>query len=310
MNVIPIRSDKVYEKMMKQTAKNKKEIYRHELMMPFEKMWALYNVPMKAKTENGYDVIMASDMLGYLNPEHVNEACREDIIEISSESLWLSCAEAIKNSLALFDESGIELPVKDYLFTIILANPDNATIRLSKGYVGHGGIPGYLFGCLTPNNYTLRRLPALFAHEVNHNTRFQFIEWKNDITLGEMIVSEGLAENFVAKMYGEDFLGPWITEMDIELLEYVMTVIFDNLHVQGLDQLNSFLYGDDIVELQGGQPVGLPYCAGYVCGFYLIKYFLNKTGNSIVNATLLPADIILKEVECFWELAVEEIIYF
>ncbi len=54
------------------------------------------------------------------------------------------------------------------------------------------------------NDYTLEHLPVALAHETNHNVRFQFIKWRNDITLGEMMVSEGLAENFATYLYGED----------------------------------------------------------------------------------------------------------
>ena len=54
---------------------------------------------------------------------------------------------------------------------------------------------------------TLNHLHVALAHETNHNVRFQFIKWKNDITLGEMMVSEGLAENFATQMYGEDKSG-------------------------------------------------------------------------------------------------------
>ena len=57
------------------------------------------------------------------------------------------------------------------------------------------------FVWLTPNEYTLNHLHVALAHETNHNVRFQFIKWKNDITLGEMMVSEGLAENFATQMY-------------------------------------------------------------------------------------------------------------
>ena len=53
---------------------------------------------------------------------------------------------------------------------------------------------------LIPNEYTLTHLHVALAHEVNHNVRFQFIKWKNDITLGEMMVSEGLAEKFLQRI--------------------------------------------------------------------------------------------------------------
>ena len=60
MKISAIRSDKVYSKIMSAPLDKKNDIYRYELMKPFEKKWACYSVPMKALTPNGYDVIMAS----------------------------------------------------------------------------------------------------------------------------------------------------------------------------------------------------------------------------------------------------------
>ena len=59
MKISAIRSDKVYSKIMNAPLDKKNDIYRYELMKPFEKKWACYSVPMKALTPNGYDVIMA-----------------------------------------------------------------------------------------------------------------------------------------------------------------------------------------------------------------------------------------------------------
>ena len=72
MNVNFIRSDGIYAKIMKAPLDKKDDIYRYELMMPFEKKWACYSVPMKAATPNGYDVIMASGMLGHIAPTKVD----------------------------------------------------------------------------------------------------------------------------------------------------------------------------------------------------------------------------------------------
>ena len=66
MKITAIRSDRVYSKIVEAPLDKKNDIYRYELMMPFERKWACYGVPMKAATSNGYDVIMASDMLGHI----------------------------------------------------------------------------------------------------------------------------------------------------------------------------------------------------------------------------------------------------
>lgn len=125
--------------------------------------------------------------------------------------------------------------------------------------------------------------------------------WKNDITLGEMIVNEGLAENFATFLYGEDKAGPWVTKTGIETLnEYIKPIIRDGLNVQGLENLNAYLYGDEMAALQNYPQVGLPYCSGYACGYHLIKHYLQKTGKNIVEATLLPAKEILNATEDFW----------
>lgn len=129
-------------------------------MMPFEKKWACYSVPMKAKTPNGYDVIMASGMLGHISPTKVDETQEQNIELISDNKLWKVCEESIRKSLNCFVAQGVTLPVNDYLFTILLANAESPYIMLNEGYCGDGGIPGYIFSWLVPNKYTLEHLPV------------------------------------------------------------------------------------------------------------------------------------------------------
>ncbi len=301
MKVSAVRSDGVYARIMSAPLDKKDDIYRYGLMMPFERKWACYNVPIKAKTPGGYDVIMASGLLGHIAPTKVDETQKQNIQLISDGQLWEKSEAAIRESLNCFIEHGIDLPVQEYLFTILLANAENPYMILNEGYCGDGGIPGYIFSCLVPNEYTLEHLPAALAHETNHNIRFQFIEWKNDITLGEMIISEGLAENFATSLYGEDKAGPWVTKTDMATLrELIKPIIRIELNVQGFENLNAYLYGDELAKLQNFPQVGLPYCAGYACGYHLVKHYLKKTGKSVVEATLLPAKEILDAAEEFW----------
>lgn len=302
MNIDNIRSDEIYKKILAAPKDNKADIYRYELMKPFEKKWACYNVPLKAKLENGYDVVMASNMLGYLAPGKVDESQEESIRLLSSNSFWTSCQVSIEDALSRFERAGVELPVQDYLYTILLADPRSPYTILSDGYSGDGGIPGYIFGAIVPNDYTINRIPAALAHECNHNVRFQFEKWRNDITLGGMMITEGLAENFATSIYGEEKLGPWVSKVDMDTLNnYIKPLIRDELDIQGMENLTSYLYGDEIANMQGYFPVGLPFCAGYACGYYMIKHYLKKTGKTIIEATLTPTEEILREVEDFWD---------
>ncbi len=301
MNITTLRSDAVYRKIAAAPADKKDDIYRYEMMLPYKKKWDLFHIPLKAEKAGGYDIIMASGMLGYLVPQKIDSSRLHDIEKLSSQVMWDDCAKSVKTSLERFSKHGIELRIGDYIFTVLLADETSPYISMSDGYSGDGGIPGYITAVLTPNEFTLSRLPVALAHEANHNVRYQFIQWTAGVTLGEMLVSEGLAENFATSYFGEDKAGPWVTKTEIEWHnDYIKPIIHDGLGVQGLNELNSYLYGDEMAALQGCAPVGLPYCAGYACGYYLIKHYLRKTGTPIEQATILPASEILAAADDFW----------
>lgn len=302
MEIRSVRSDEIYKKILTSPSDKKDDIYRYELMKPFEFKWSCYNIPLKAPQKDGYDVIMASSMLGFLTPTKVNDAQSESIELLSENQFWDKCQESIEVSINAFVNAGIELPVKSYLFTILLSDPESPYTILNEGYCGDGGIPGYIFGSLIPNAYTLNRMPVALAHESNHNVRFQFEKWRNDISLAGMMVNEGLAENFAVSIYGEEMVGPWVAKTDADTLNgYIKPIIKEGLEVTGLENLTAYLYGDEMANMQGYFPVGLPYCAGYACGYHMIKHYLKKTGRTIIEATLTPAEEILREIEDFWD---------
>ncbi|RGL79542.1 DUF2268 domain-containing protein [Eggerthella lenta] len=298
-----LRTGDAYARMIAAPAAKRADIYRHELMAPFKAKWDCYRVPLRPAQPGGYDVVMASEMLGILPPAHVDESWADAAHRLADDDLWHASQQAVERALARFVERDIQLPVQDYLFSILLGNPDNPALAASDGYCGDGGIPGYVLAWLVPSDDTVRRLPAALAHETNHNVRFQFIAWRDDITLGEMMVSEGLAENFAVSLYGEENAGPWVTKTSADVLEStVKPAIRTALDVQGMAGLSAYLYGDEIAAAQGYPTVGLPYCAGYACGYDLVRCYLNATGTDIAEATLLPAEVILQEAEAagFW----------
>ena len=122
MKLSYVRSDAIYKKIMEAPVEKKNDIYRYELMMPFKGKWDCYQIPMKAATSNGYDIIMASDMLGLISPTKVDQSQKANIESLSSDWLWDSCEQSIRKSLECFLNNGIELPVSEYLFTVLLAN--------------------------------------------------------------------------------------------------------------------------------------------------------------------------------------------
>ena len=263
-----VKSDEIYRKIANASLEKKDDIYRYDFMKKFEKKWDMYHCPLKAKQSGGYDVVMASGMLGYLLPQKIGDTEQKYIAELADEKLWTDCVASIESSLMTFVRHGIDLKVKEYMFTLMLADPSS---------------------------------PYSVMNETNHNVRFQYIKWSNEISLAEYMICEGLAENFAVKLYGEENLGPWVSKTDQEMLnEYIKPLIQDALEVQGFDNITSYMYGDEMAKLQNYIPVGMPYCAGYACGYYMVKYYLDKTGKDIVDATILPAEEILKEIDGFW----------
>lgn len=297
-----VRSDDIYRKILNASMDKKDDIYRYEFMQQFEKKWEMYHCPLKAKQPGGYDVVMASGMLGYLLPQKIGKKEEAYIEELADDKLWAACAASIEQSLMQFANMGIDMRVKEYLFTLALADPESPYSIMCDNYSGDGGIPGYIFGSLVPSAFTKSRMPIALAHETNHNVRFQYIKWSNDISLGEYMICEGLAENFAVSIYGEENVGPWVSKTDEESLnEYIKPLMQSSLEVRGFEGITAYMYGDEIAKMQNYIPAGMPYCAGYACGYYMVKYYLEKTGKNIIEATILPAEEILKEIDGFWE---------
>ncbi|WP_440116708.1 DUF2268 domain-containing protein [Paenibacillus sp. QZ-Y1] len=301
MKITALRSDKIYEEIIQAAPNDKVELYREHMMRPFMNKWNIQQIPFQSSEPHGFDVIMMNNFMN-IAPADITPKINESLAAISSEAFWQQCQDAVTTSLTTFLENGVELPVSEYLYTILLGDQNSPSLQMNEGICGDGGIPGYIIANLIPGAYTLPRMPSVLAHECNHNVRYQFIQWDHhQISLGEMIVSEGLAENFATSLYGEQLLGPWVAKTNMETLNTVIKPrIKDQLHVTGFEQITPYLYGDELTVMQNLPPVGMPYAAGYACGYHLIQYYLHKTGQSITEATITPASAIFAETKDFW----------
>ena len=301
MRVKAIRSDKIYNKMINSKEEEREDIYRYELMKPFEFKWKCVNIPIKAEKVGGMDVVTMSAMSGGYAPSKINYSVKDEVDKISNDDFWSSCEESILKTLEGFEQSGIKLKIQDYIFTVLLNDPKNPMSAMTGDYCGDGGIPGYIIGTIIPKQKSLKMLKVALVHETNHNVRWQFLKWTPHINLADMIISEGLAENFASLMYGEDKIGMWVKKTSQDTLNTIIKPeIKANLYNDDFNTISSFLYGDDIMKLRGGAPIGMPYCAGYACGYALIKHYLKKTNKNIFEATVTSTEEILKETGDFW----------
>lgn len=286
-----------YERMYAQPAARREQMFRYELMKPFEPMWTTIQVPLKAAQPGGYDVVMAAGMLGCL------DAARDDLgqpaVKTLREQGWPEKAQQVLAQCAAYaGRFGLQVKADEILCGFFLADPDK--LRLQRSYTGFGGIPGYIQIIVYPTEYNLPRLPSILAHEFHHNLRFSYTDWDHgNVTLGEYLVIEGLAESFAKEMYGEEQLGPWVTSFDEEELAYSIEVIGERLTMKGFPEVAAYMFGDEIARAQGFPPAGLPECSGYAVGYRAVQSFLARSGMTAAEATTLDSWDIVRECGLF-----------
>lgn len=72
MKVTAIRSDEIYKKMISSKPEDRDDIYRYELMKPFEFKWSCVGIPLESDCLGGYDVVIANSMGGGFAPSQIN----------------------------------------------------------------------------------------------------------------------------------------------------------------------------------------------------------------------------------------------
>ncbi|TPG88604.1 hypothetical protein EEL32_08235 [Brevibacillus laterosporus] len=285
-----------YEKLFS-IEEEKENYFRYSMMKPFEKMWNTINVPLKANQPNGYDVIMATRMLGYLDisDTEIGKIALENLKEIQALQ---TAYDTLNHCVDFIQKNNLNINADELKFGMYIADPKK--LELQKGYCGFGGIPGFIQVSIYPNSYNVPKIPAVIAHEFHHNIRFSYFAWDHgNVTVGDYLVIEGLAESFAKELYGEDLLGPWVTSFDKEDLKYSMEVIKDALNVKGFAEVSSYMFGDTIAREQGYQPVGLSPFAGYAVGYQAVQSFMKANNVGIGEATLLGAEEILNNCGLF-----------
>ena len=269
----------------------RKEYFRYKMMAPFKEMWNLINVPINAKQKNGYDVLMATKMLGYADISN-DKPIQQGISILKDNNAYEVAETTIKTCIEKANKAGLKVNADEIKFGLYVADPYK--LKLQKGYTGFGGIPGFITVNIFPNDYNIPKLPAVIAHEFHHNIRFSYFDWDHgNVTVGDYLVIEGLADSFAKELYGTEQLGPWVTNMDKDDLNYSIYVIGEALNIKGFAEVSSYMFGDEIAKQEGYQPVGLSFCAGYAVGYEVVQSFMKKHNKTIFETTLLSSDEII-----------------
>src|SRR5690625_3353087 len=276
----------------------RKNYFRYTMMKPFKEMWNLINVPLKAKQNNGYDVVMAAQMLGFADVSD-DKSIREGLSTLKANNAYTVAENTIKNCIVKANDAGLKINADEVKFGLYVS--DSEKLKLQKGYTGFGGIPGFITVNIYPNDYNLPKIPAVIAHEFHHNIRFSYFDWDHgSVTVGDYLVIEGLAESFAKELYVTEQLGPWVTSMNEKELKYSTEVMRDALDVIGCAQVGADIFVDESVLQQVYLHVGLPFSDGHTVRDQVDLSYINNHIKTIYEATLSLTDDIINGCDLFF----------
>lgn len=169
----------------------------------------------------------------------------------------------------------LKLPALDVVVKL------GAQVIPEKGHLGYCPEPGVVYIIVDPENpafcrNTHQSLERMFAHELHHAARWTGPGY--GVTLGEAIVSEGLAGHFALEIFGGE-PEPWEVLSVNEIHPYHV-MLADNWKCKNYDH-NAWFYGTGL----------LPKWLGYSLAFNLIAdYFQAHPDQSASRLVLVDAE--------------------
>ncbi|MFI7153176.1 DUF2268 domain-containing putative Zn-dependent protease [Nonomuraea sp. NPDC050022] len=151
----------------------------------------------------------------------------------------------------------------------------------------------YLLGW--PSEEIIGRIAHCAVHELHHQARYTNVPWHP--TVGEHVISEGLAEAFVRELSGAEAMGPWSSMVSGEELERAYEKIMADFDLEGMHLTSAYVLGDTTVARFGQEPRGIPDMAGYAVGLRLVDAHLAVTGMTVAESTALPLSQLVRRGE-------------
>ncbi|MFF7456400.1 DUF2268 domain-containing protein [Kitasatospora sp. NPDC008115] len=227
----------------------------------------------------------------------VDERVREGLDALVAANAWERVGAALQEGVAALTSAVPKLTIPDLQVLLVLGDPTNTYFMTEvDGVSGFGGISGYITITVWPHPVVLDRLEAIAVHELHHNVRYSpgGVVWDPaTVTVGEHVVSEGLADVFAAELHGErghtHFVGDRTRTDDA-----VLAKVASGLGVTGMADFASWVLGDAAAALLGARQVGLPTGAGYAAGARLVRAYLDAAGTTAAGSVHTPSADILE----------------
>lgn len=218
------------------------------------------------------------------------EQCLDGLEALHDADAWSRIERALDHALTVQLAATPGITVPDLTVLVVLGDPGDAHFMgPALGMTANGSVSGYLFLNFWPYPENLARLEATAVHELNHNLRYSpgGVVWDPaTVTVGEQVVSEGLADAFARQLYGDE-LG--YARIGVPHLhdDAVFDKVVTGLDVTGMENFTAWVHGDETAARYGATPVGLPMGAGYAAGNRLVDAYLTATGRTAAEELLV-----------------------
>ncbi len=281
----------LYRRILAEQDMAKKEaIYLNELVAPFTPLFQIFgNLPPIDWMRFG----------GAFTPDSLIET--PPALEILEKNdAWEITSQALAKGLACFEPHHLNLP--EVQFGIFLTDPTRLD-PIFRGYSGMGSLPGFIMVFISEANaYVLSKLAGLTVHELHHNIRFSLTPWiPGQVRMADWMISEGLAESFAVEIFGQDMLGYYVTDFDPATYDHAYQLIREGLSTTDMNAMRSYIFGKALTPGPWGAPIrdDIPAFAGYHIGYQIVQQYLQRTGKSVVDATFVSSDELIRESRFF-----------
>jgi uncharacterized protein YjaZ len=283
-----------YRKIIAEKDTEKKmAIFRDELLKPYEGMFNVFGGSLNPK-QGQMDAAFFLQGWQFLMPQALDDKALKRIETMEKYHARDLMAETLERATNAFKKYESRIPLEHVQAGIFLLDPAKLD-PMDHSYTGFGGVPGYVMMAYgEPDAYNMSKFQTALAHEIHHTIKFSTAPFNPmNISVGEYMVLEGMAESFGTALFGKDRVGYYVEEFDMSQLPRVKVAMKKALDLKGFDEVRSYLYGDRKAVKFGGKAVGMPDFAGYALGYFIVQAYMEKTGVDIVETTFTPVDEII-----------------
>lgn len=286
MNIIEVNTLPALREVLQAPEVQRLELFRQKVMEPMRPTWETMLAYMPHDQND--PALSAARIMNLFTPDMGAEEGLKALAQLEEARVFEENREALAEAITALNPLANGVTMPDVHLTLALLDPHGP---LPDGYVGVGNTPGWVGLYIWPRQHNWRKLPAVTAHEFNHNIRFQQPDWSFPMTLGAYLVAEGLGETFAAEQHGESSLGTWTTTLQEPELRQLAPQYETALLERDFTRVRGYIFGDLPPEQAGSFAVphlGFPPYTGYALGYHIVRDYLRRTGQTAAQATYIP----------------------